>query len=100
MPKRSVGLKPWKLLSRRWFWQKCRGTLRWLGRFARDYGQEIRVEVHGHKSQEIPVMKNIFDVVDQPSVPEALMQGVELVDDLGGCGRRHTLSLSWFVNSA
>jgi sugar phosphate isomerase/epimerase len=43
-------------------------SLNELGRFAADYGQEIRVEVHGRKTSGLPVMKQIFDVVNQPSV--------------------------------
>jgi sugar phosphate isomerase/epimerase len=39
-----------------------------VGRFARDYGQLIRVEVHGHLTQNIPVMKAIFDQVREPNV--------------------------------
>lgn len=39
-----------------------------IGRFARDYGQLIRVEVHGNLTQEIPVMKAIFDQVTEPEV--------------------------------
>jgi len=43
-------------------------SLNELGRFGADYGQEIRVEVHGNQTQQLPVMKQIFDVVDQPNV--------------------------------
>ena len=39
-----------------------------LGEYAASYGQEIRVEVHGRETSRLPVMKRIFDVVDQPSV--------------------------------
>ncbi len=39
-----------------------------LGRFAEDFGQEIRVEVHGEKTQNLPVMKQIFDVATHPNV--------------------------------
>lgn len=43
-------------------------SLNELGRFGAEYGQEIRVEVHGNQTQQLPIMKQIFDVVDQPNV--------------------------------
>ena len=39
-----------------------------IGKFARDYGQLVRVEVHGNRTQEIPVMKAIFEQVTEPDV--------------------------------
>lgn len=39
-----------------------------VGKFAQDYGQLIRVEVHGHLTQNIQVMKAIFDQVTEPNV--------------------------------
>ncbi len=39
-----------------------------VGKFARDFGQLVRVEVHGNKTQEIPVMKAIFDQVTEKNV--------------------------------
>lgn len=39
-----------------------------VGKFAQDYGQLIRVEVHGTTTQELPVMKQIFDQVTEPNV--------------------------------
>ncbi len=39
-----------------------------VGKFAKDHGQLIRVEVHGRHTQEIPVMKAIFEQVTEPSV--------------------------------
>jgi sugar phosphate isomerase/epimerase len=38
------------------------------GKFARDHGQLVRVEVHGNITQEIPNMKAIFDQVTEPNV--------------------------------
>jgi len=38
------------------------------GKFARDYGQLVRVEVHGNITQEIPNMKAIFEQVTEPNV--------------------------------
>lgn len=43
-------------------------SLNEVGRFARDYNQLVRVEVHGNKTQEIPNMKAIFDHVTEPNV--------------------------------
>lgn len=39
-----------------------------VGKFAQDYGQLIRVEVHGNLTQELPVMKAIFDQVTESNV--------------------------------
>ncbi|UCF38763.1 MAG: sugar phosphate isomerase/epimerase [Acidobacteriota bacterium] len=43
-------------------------ALNQVGKYAADYGQVIRVEVHGRKTAELPVMKAIFDHVDQQNV--------------------------------
>ena len=43
-------------------------SLNELGKFGQDYGQLIRVEVHGNKTQELPVMKEIFDQVTEENV--------------------------------
>ncbi len=43
-------------------------SLNEIGRFASDYGQLIRVEVHGNLTQELPNMKAIFDHVTEPNV--------------------------------
>lgn len=42
-------------------------SLNIVGKYAEDYGQEIRVEVHGSCSP-LPIMKAIFDHVDQKNV--------------------------------
>jgi sugar phosphate isomerase/epimerase len=39
-----------------------------VGKFAADYGQKIRVEVHGEETQELPNMKAIMDVADNKNV--------------------------------
>ncbi len=36
--------------------------------YGAQYGQKIRVEVHGSGTQELPVMKAIFDIADHPNV--------------------------------
>ena len=43
-------------------------SLNETGKFAGDHGQLLRVEVHGNKTQEIPVMKAIFEQVTEPAV--------------------------------
>lgn len=42
-------------------------SLNTLGKFAADYGQEIRLEVHG-QCAELPTIKRIMDVADNPNV--------------------------------
>ncbi len=39
-----------------------------VGNYAKDYGQLVRVEVHGNKTSELPAMKAIFDQVTEPNV--------------------------------
>ncbi len=39
-----------------------------VGKFAADYGQLVRVEVHGNLTQELPNMKAIFEQVIEPAV--------------------------------
>lgn len=43
-------------------------SLNEVGKFAQDYGQLIRVEVHGHLTQRLPNIKAIFDQVTEPNV--------------------------------
>jgi sugar phosphate isomerase/epimerase len=43
-------------------------SLNEIGKFGRDYDQLVRVEVHGNITQEIPVMKAIFDQVTEKNV--------------------------------
>lgn len=43
-------------------------SLNEVGRYAAKYNQEIRVEVHGSKTSELPIMKQIFDHVTQSNV--------------------------------
>ena len=43
-------------------------SLNEVGRFAKDLGQLVRVEVHGNHTQEIPNMKAIFDQVTEQDV--------------------------------
>lgn len=43
-------------------------SLNEVGKFAAEFGVQIRVEVHGRGTSEIPHMKTIFDVADHPNV--------------------------------
>lgn len=43
-------------------------SLNEVGKFAKDYGQLVRVEVHGNLTQEIPNMKAIFEQVTEKNV--------------------------------
>jgi len=43
-------------------------SLNECGKFAQDYDQLVRVEVHGNITQELPVMKAIFDQVTEKNV--------------------------------
>ncbi len=43
-------------------------SLNEVGRFAGDYGQLVRVEVHGNLTQELPNMKAIFEQVTESNV--------------------------------
>jgi hydroxypyruvate isomerase len=43
-------------------------SLNEVGQFAKDYGQLVRVEVHGELTQEIPNMKAIFEQVTEKNV--------------------------------
>ena len=42
-------------------------SLNLLGKYAADYGQQVRLEVHG-KCAELPTIKQIMDIADHPSV--------------------------------
>lgn len=43
-------------------------SLNEVGKFARDYGQLIRLEAHGRGTSEIAVMKAIFEQITEPNV--------------------------------
>jgi len=65
-------------------------SLNELGRFGADYGQEIRVEVHGRKTQRLPIIKRIFDVADHPNVGVCWNCNDE---DLTGLGLEYNFNL-------
>lgn len=65
-------------------------SLNEVARFGADYGQVIRVEVHGKDTQELPMMKAIMDVADHPGVKVCWNCNME---DLNGEGLEHNFNL-------
>ena len=65
-------------------------SLNEVGRYAADYGQEIRVEVHGPKTQQLPVMKRIMDVATEKNVT-VCWNSNDI--DLQGKGLEHNFNL-------
>ena len=43
-------------------------SLRTLGEYGQNLGQQLRLEVHGEETQELPNIKAIMDVADHPNV--------------------------------
>jgi hypothetical protein len=64
-------------------------SLNELGRFGADYGQQIRLEVHGSCSP-LPIIKQIMDVADHPNVGVCWNCNPE---DLGGEGLEYNFNL-------
>ena len=60
-----------------------------VGAFAADYGQQIRLEVHGACSP-LPIMKQIIDIADHPNV---FICWNSNVTDLKGEGLEHNFNL-------
>jgi sugar phosphate isomerase/epimerase len=58
--------------------------------FGADYGQQIRVEVHGRGTSELPVMKAIFDVADHPNATVCWNSNDA---DLAGAGLEYNFNL-------
>jgi len=61
-----------------------------VAEYGQQYGQQIRVEVHGKGTSELPVMKAIFDVADHPNVAVCWNSNAE---DLKGEGLDHNFHL-------
>lgn len=70
-----------------------------VGKFARDYGQEIRVEVHGRLTQLPANMKAIFDLVTEPNVKICWNSNEQ---DLTEPGLEHNFNMlkKWFGDTA
>jgi len=64
-------------------------SLNELGRFSADYGQQIRLEVHGSCSP-LPIIKAIMDVADHPNVTVCWNCNSQ---DLEGEGLEHNFNL-------
>lgn len=64
-------------------------SLNEVGKFAGDLGQQIRVEVHG-SCCELPTMKAIFDIADNPNVAMCWNSNDK---DLNGKGLDHNFNL-------
>ena len=65
-------------------------SLNELGKFGADYNCEIRVEVHGRRTSELPIMKAIFDVADHKNVGVCWNCNAQ---DLQGKGLEHNFNL-------
>ena len=65
-------------------------SLREVGQFGQDYGQEVRVEVHGKGTQELPNMRAIMEAADHPNVKVCWNCNME---DLNGEGLAYNFNL-------
>lgn len=65
-------------------------SLNVVGKYGADFGQQIRVEVHGRGTSELPVMKAIMDVADHPNVTVCWNSNPT---DLEGEGLEHNFNL-------
>ena len=61
-----------------------------VAEYGEKYGQQIRVEVHGAETQELPVMKAIFDIATHPNVAVCWNSNAE---DLKGEGLEYNFDL-------
>ncbi len=61
-----------------------------VGKFGADYGQQIRLEVHGHETQELPNIKAIMDAATNENVTVCWNSNDE---DLLGDGLKHNFNL-------
>ena len=64
-------------------------SLNIVGKFAADYGQQIRLEVHG-QCAELPTIKAIMDIADHPNVTVCWNSNPQ---DLQGKGLEHNFNL-------
>ena len=65
-------------------------SLNEVGRYAAEHGVQIRVEVHGRGTSEIPHMKTIMDIADNPAVVVCWNCNPT---DLNGEGLQHNYNL-------
>ena len=65
-------------------------SLNELGQFGQDYGQEIRLEVHGRETQQLPVIDKIMEVAQNKNVGVCWNSNNQ---DLDGKGLKHNFNL-------
>ena len=61
-----------------------------VAKFGKDYGQQIRVEVHGRGTSDLTVIKEIFDIADHPNATVCWNCNGQ---DLEGKGLEHNFNL-------
>ncbi len=65
-------------------------SLNEVAKYGQQFGQQIRVEVHGKGTQNLEVMKAIFDIADHPNATVCWNSNDE---DLAGKGLEHNFNL-------
>jgi sugar phosphate isomerase/epimerase len=65
-------------------------SLNEVARYAQDFGQQIRVEVHGKETSELPVIHDIFQIADHPNATVCWNSNDV---DLEGGGLKHNFDL-------
>jgi sugar phosphate isomerase/epimerase len=65
-------------------------ALNTVGAYGGDYGQQIRLEVHGRRTSPLPVIAAIMEVADHPNVAVCWNSNAE---DLKGDGLAHNFKL-------
>ncbi|MDG2223016.1 MAG: TIM barrel protein [Rubripirellula sp.] len=79
-----------KNVSRQQTIEQIGKSLNEVASYGQEYGQQIRVEVHGKGTQEIDTMKAIFDVADHPNATICWNSNDA---DLNGKGLKHNFNL-------
>ena len=70
-------------------------ALRECGEFAKDYGVEIRLEVHGHHTCEVPNIRTILDAASHPNVFVCWNSNPQDVDATGSIAANYNLVRHW-----
>ncbi len=65
-------------------------SLNEIGKYAVDFNQQIRLEVHGNETQELPNIKAMMDIADHPNVKVCWNSNPE---DLNGQGLEYNFNL-------
>ena len=65
-------------------------SLNRLARFGADYGQEIRLEVHGRGTEALPVIRSIMEVADHPGCRACWNSNAQ---DMADGGLKHNFEL-------